>query len=765
MGCEHERIHLETSSVLFRQLPLEHVKVPALLPMMWSPSAQFRSERSQVPRNTLVPVRGGMVVAGNSSERHRVYGWDLEYGTHVAEVGSFSAAKFLVSNAEFFEFVQEGGYEDQSLWGEEGAKFVAYRNAKHPVFWRPLESSDEEEPRAPSSSEEEDGGISASSKALSSPPRFLYRSMTTEMSMPWDWPVDVNYIEAKAFCAWKNRQRAERGEDKDGLVYRLPTEDEYFRLRDQFFPADIEVVIDERTGERARVPNDQPDWHTAPGNINLEHGASSCPVDRFAFPPVAVSSSSSSDPAAAAVTEAGKAEDQEDRLYDVVGNVWQWTETPLMPFRGFRFHPMYDDFSVPTFDTRHNVIVGGSWISTGNEATRTARFAFRRHFYQHAGFRYILAPPLREGNNAPQQNMCETDPAVVAMMDAQFNDAAQVALARNLHMQPQPNYAARIAQIAFEAYKNYGTTGTPLVADDALGAAAASATGERNGASSSSSSPAPTTLASPGPRALDIGCACGRSTFELAKLAAARGDGSAAAPVFNHILGLDFSTRFIRIAAQLQFEGHAEYSMAKEGNLLSYHSIESQADAPPAHMLAAGSDAASSSSSSSSATAAGAVGRVDLTVSTAPSVLDLDLARLGMRHRVEFLQGDACNLASKYTGFDLVLASNLLEFLYTPRLFLEGIGARMRRGGILVLSSSYGWSEQEGGTPKDHWLGGFKDATGESVDSARAIADILTAKDAFEPIHAASQELPVIWKQNQRHYALRFAHVTVWRKK
>ena len=30
---------------------------------------------------------------------------------------------------------------------------------------------------------------------------------------------------------------------------------------------------------------------------------------------------------------------------------------------------------------------GGSWISTGDEASRFARFAFRRHFLQHAGFR------------------------------------------------------------------------------------------------------------------------------------------------------------------------------------------------------------------------------------------------------------------------------------------------------------------------------------------------------------------------------------------
>jgi hypothetical protein len=32
-----------------------------------------------------------------------------------------------------------------------------------------------------------------------------------------------------------------------------------------------------------------------------------------------------------------------------------------------------------------------SWISTGNEAIKHSRYAFRRHFFQHAGFRYIEA--------------------------------------------------------------------------------------------------------------------------------------------------------------------------------------------------------------------------------------------------------------------------------------------------------------------------------------------------------------------------------------
>ena len=30
---------------------------------------------------------------------------------------------------------------------------------------------------------------------------------------------------------------------------------------------------------------------------------------------------------------------------------------------------------------------GGSWVSTGDEASRFARYAFRRHFLQHLGFR------------------------------------------------------------------------------------------------------------------------------------------------------------------------------------------------------------------------------------------------------------------------------------------------------------------------------------------------------------------------------------------
>ena len=48
---------------------------------------------------------------------------------------------------------------------------------------------------------------------------FRYRALYDVIDMPWDWPVDVNYHEAKAFCSWK------------GSDYRLPTEAEHYRMR------------------------------------------------------------------------------------------------------------------------------------------------------------------------------------------------------------------------------------------------------------------------------------------------------------------------------------------------------------------------------------------------------------------------------------------------------------------------------------------------------------------------------------------------------
>jgi len=295
MGCEHERIHIETSSVIIRMLDTKYLTSSNT----WKDCPDF----SAAPNNSLLSVAGKSLVLGKP-DSNETYGWDNEYGQLPIDVSDFSASLYLVSNQEFMAFVDAGGYQTPSFWTEEGQRWLDFTKSDMPRFWRRKNG------------------------------QYWQRNLTEEILLPLNWPVEVNYLESKAFCNWKDST-------SDDFV-RLPTEAEWQVLRDQ-------------------LDTDLADWVKAPGNINLEHFASSCPVDRF----------------------------KQTEFYDVIGNVWQWTESPIDGYEGFKVHPLYDDFSTPTFDGQHNLIKGGSWMSTGNEATRDSRYAFRRHFHQHAGFRYV----------------------------------------------------------------------------------------------------------------------------------------------------------------------------------------------------------------------------------------------------------------------------------------------------------------------------------------------------------------------------------------
>ena len=74
----------------------------------------------------------------------------------------------------------------------------------------------------------------------------MYRAVWSIIPMPWDWPVEVNYHEARAFLNWKVRiyvclwlLRAGGWTDggaaaqgaRDGVTYRMPTEAEHARMR------------------------------------------------------------------------------------------------------------------------------------------------------------------------------------------------------------------------------------------------------------------------------------------------------------------------------------------------------------------------------------------------------------------------------------------------------------------------------------------------------------------------------------------------------
>lgn len=65
----------------------------------------------------------------------RSFGWDNEYGSREFSVPSFEAAKHMVTNGEFLEFVADAGYARQELWSDVGWRWKMFRNVKKPQSW------------------------------------------------------------------------------------------------------------------------------------------------------------------------------------------------------------------------------------------------------------------------------------------------------------------------------------------------------------------------------------------------------------------------------------------------------------------------------------------------------------------------------------------------------------------------------------------------------------------------------------------------------
>ena len=148
------------------------------------------------------------------------------------------------------------------------------------------------------------------------------------------------------------------------------------------------------------------------------------------------------------------------------------------------------------------MILGGSFISTGDEASIWSRFHFRPHFFQHAGFRVVLDT----GAAGKKGDKYDTDELVNQYLLFHFGSQAEQqdeALAKRIEFPSVVNLIDRTVELMNQF--------------------------------------APRRV-----KALDLGCAVGRSTFELAR-------------TFDSVVGLDYSDAFIDAAEHLRQRRSMEY--------------------------------------------------------------------------------------------------------------------------------------------------------------------------------------------------------------
>ena len=122
------------------------------------------------------------------------------------------------------------------------------------------------------------------------------------------------------------------------------------------------------------------------------------------------------------------------------------------------------------------------------------------------------------------------------------------------------------------------------------------------------------------------------------------------------------------------------------------------------------------------------------------------------------MDGDASHIKPILTGFDLILAANLIDRLYDPAQFLSVVHERLNLGGVLLIASPYTWLEEH--TPRQDWVGGYK-KDGENFTTQDGLKAMLG--EHFRLV-AAPQDVPFVIRETRRKFQHTLSEVTLWER-
>jgi ergothioneine biosynthesis protein EgtB len=145
-------------------------------------------EKCESKTGDLVEINEGIYEIGFAGDG---FCFDNELGRHKVFLHDFAISRNTVTNAEFIEFIEDGGYENFNLWHSEGWDWVNQNAVNAPLYW------------------------------INRDGEWLNFTLSGLRPIRPDAPVcHVSYYEAAAFAEWKGR--------------RLPTEFEWETAAEKF---------------------------------------------------------------------------------------------------------------------------------------------------------------------------------------------------------------------------------------------------------------------------------------------------------------------------------------------------------------------------------------------------------------------------------------------------------------------------------------------------------------------------------------------------
>jgi gamma-glutamyl hercynylcysteine S-oxide synthase len=164
VAYEHRLMHAETLAYMVHRLPYSRKHPQSQDPL---PSAPVENEMLEIP--------AGQATLGLSRGPSAPFGWDNEFGSFTVIVPDFHIDKYMVTNAEFLRFVEDGGYRNPQLWSVEDWQWKERYSISHPAFWNQVGST------------------------------WSFRGMFEELPFPANWPAYVSHAEAGAYARWAKK--------------------------------------------------------------------------------------------------------------------------------------------------------------------------------------------------------------------------------------------------------------------------------------------------------------------------------------------------------------------------------------------------------------------------------------------------------------------------------------------------------------------------------------------------------------------------------
>jgi len=127
LGLNHEQQHQELMLTDLKHL----FSLNALAPSMRDPLPNSRA--TEAPKLEWISLPGGVRSIGHEGEG---FAFDNETPHHRVFLEPYALASRLVSNAEFADFIADGGYERPELWLDVGWQKVLAEDWRHPLYWR-----------------------------------------------------------------------------------------------------------------------------------------------------------------------------------------------------------------------------------------------------------------------------------------------------------------------------------------------------------------------------------------------------------------------------------------------------------------------------------------------------------------------------------------------------------------------------------------------------------------------------------------------------